>query len=465
MSWKADKWPTLLHDKRMQTVLGEGIEMVAEEAAGALLDQAEDSDQLIGSVLAGTEALSRGLYTEIYGEAEQETKTAWQEAIGSLMQQTPELEELRRSVAGDPDMTALASGLLMKEIAPSVGKAIAKVPPKTDPMGQPSKEDLDKILAANQAAGAAAMAKGALKAQKAVAEARENLNGLLPGLGTAPDPQDQSSPERLALIERMQKDARLKKILRIAGRIQRISARVREQRVAGLKQEIVDIERGGDIDLLLPHEIANIAPGGHPALALLALARISERSALQYKVEGTEPLQQGPIAVLLDASGSMAAALADGLRRIDWAAAIGISAVRTGKLEKRQVSIAVFDTAIIHSWKIKPGDSRAAKDSVLGLASLGLCGGTDFSVGLDWALDNGAEQDRADIILVTDGFGGVLPKTMDRVKAAKARGLRVWGIVAGEGGIPAALVPFCDGVLTVDGSGDAAEKIGALGAT
>ena len=160
----------------------------------------------------------------------------------------------------------------------------------------------------------------------------------------------------------------------------------------------------------------------------------------------------------------MGASLSDGLRRVDWAAAIGIAAVRAGQLQKRDVAICVFDTRVVREWLISWSDRETAKRAIFDFGMLGLYGGTDFSPAYAWALDSGAEQSRSDIILVTDGFGSVSDPVLKRITEARTRGLRCWGVIAGEGGVPDALAGFVDGVATLDGSTDAADKIGSLGA-
>lgn len=466
VGWEASRWERILHDGRTSvSALGAAERSVSSAVLGAVREFLPEgvSEELAGELVrSGTEALGRGIFGRLYGDpVEAEEGPAWARAAAKAIASSQGFDDLRAGVAGDPDMAAIASAELLRGVADQVGGIVESLlEDGEDPIGdlEGDEDDLD-------VSGAAGKLRGRIvKSIRAVADAREALNGLLPGLGSAPSAPEQEDPRRLQLVERLRGNDRLRRILAVAGRIRRIAERVRRTRSDDAREEVVDVERGADLGRVLPSELAGLKAGG--GRRALVLKGIADRGLLQYRLSGTEPLGKGPFVALLDASYSMDKPLADGLRRIDWAAAIGIAIVRAGVEQGRDVAIAAFDDGVLERWtyRVPAGDRRAAEAAVLGLATLGPCGGTVFDPAIAWALDGGAERARADLILVTDGAGIVSEALVARLDASRSRGLRLWGILAGEGAVPATVARLADGIVSL-GRGDSAEQIGGLGAT
>lgn len=468
LGWVPTLWHRLLHDRRNVT----GILADANGALDTLLrdDLLKDKDPIVHPNAVGD--LSRGLYAHLYNEPDAQPEgPAWVRAAVKSINDTPEVDSIRQSVRSDPDMTAIATASMIRAITeklPELMQALedAGVDPEStdDTAGEDDEDGEGMAMAIEDAAGKMqrAIRHAVTDAVGDVAEAREVLNGILPGMGGAPPVAEQEDPRRLALVERALKDDRLRRVLQIAGRIQRISDRVRMTRSDTSREEVIDIERGADIGRILPSELAGLR---HPTLRKLVKKGLADRSLLQYRLSGHEPLGRGPIVVCLDVSSSMFATMPGGLRLIDWASAIGIASVRTAVLQKRPVRVVLFNDYTGQSWVLDGRtDRRAAEKAILDLTGIRASGGTNFDAPLNWGLDNGAEQDRADLILVTDGYANIRPETMTRIEAAKTRGVRVWGIQLTGAADVGALESVCDGIAIVTDEKTAAERIGGLGA-
>ena len=477
IGWEAGRWERLLHDRRAQD---EGQALLDAEVglscavaraaidAGVYPDEVGEEEIHDAAAKASSE-LGRGIFSLLYGQPDRAAGgPAWARALAEAVASTPGIEEAARACSGDPDVAAIGAAALLRDIEGRAAKVVERLLEEgADPAGElpPGGTGEDDDGAAVVGGRLASALRGAVVAAIGqAAEAREKLDGVLPGLGSAPAAHEQEQTGRLDLLKRLRDDQRLSKVLAIAGRIRRIAERVQRTRCDDAREEVVDVERGVDLGRVLPSELAGLRAGG--ARRLLVLKGIADRSLLQYRLTGTEPLGKGPIVCLLDRSGSMSTKLADGLSRQDWAAAIGIACVRAGVEQRRQVSICSFDDGVVGTWRIEAGDRAAAKAAVFSLARIAPGGGTTFDAPIAWALDSGAERDRADLVLVTDGAGLVSQPLVDRLTESRKRGLRCWGILAGDGAIPGPLVALCDGIAAVDSrTEDAGAAIGALGAT
>lgn len=417
----------------------------------------------------GTEVFAR-LYGEPSKLAQPVTDPAWAAKAHELIGALPEFEALRESVANDPDMAALAAAECLGSIAGKLpglaGKQSASgaqsgpnVPGKTDPASEE----------AARAAVRSALRAGIARAEQRIGDAREALAGLAPGLEAAPATHEQPDTRRFELAESLIANPRLREVLRRAGRVQRLARDRRTVRDERARQEVVDVERGADLARILPAGLARLR---HPLLRRLALREIVERQALQYRLEGREPLGRGPVVVIIDRSSSMA----DGSGSAElWASATAIAVLGGAVREHRPITTIEFTTSVDEVHAVAANgvgrvlDSRdpartirsdlKVQDVALSLASRRSCGGTEFGPVLNYALRCGVLEDRADFIFVTDGLASADPETLDRLTEAKARGLRVYGLTVAGGSFSAAIEAICDVAIDIDRVEDVAAAI------
>jgi len=394
---------------------------------------------------------------------------SWASRAQSIVSDVPEFEALRAAVANDPDMAALATKEILAAVSQGLPAILASDKVKEmEREGQDGQEQSnpgqgdqdgegDTPQPSRQEAAMRAILRRAIgKASSQVAEAREALEGLAPGMGSTPATHEQEDTTRLTLAAMLLDNPAFREVLRRAGKLRRMAASDAKRRAPGVGT-LVGLERGADLGRVLPSQLSRLV---HPRLRLLVMKDIAERALMQYKIEGQEPQGRGPIVVLVDESGSMKG---DSTR---WAKAAVIAAIRQGQAEGRAVSVAFFDTQILGAYRLdKDGTAHnltryapvestgvfgKTQDVIQACLTRGTAGGTDFTAPISWALDileNG--DDRADIILVTDGRANISEDALARLTEQKERGARLYALTVGVGDV-SALETMATEVLALD---------------
>jgi uncharacterized protein with von Willebrand factor type A (vWA) domain len=455
LSYGVSRWERLLFDARVENpnVLTAAIETFGGAIRPrAIGDGGADFDRFAS---LATDFASE-VFARLYGEPARLDETApeapWAPKAHEVLDGIEEFSTLAAEVAGDPDFSAIASSSLLRAIADRLPEILREVEREEDEeappvpgAGEGLPSDEDRIRAALRSACA--------KASGEVAEGRAALSGLAPGLGSVPRGTEQVDPRRLALVEALRSDERLRRIIRLAGRMARTAARKNPTRSETAREQVVDVERGRDLARLVPTELSRLR---HPRLRKLALYEIASGRALQYKLEGTEPLSRGGIVLCVDESGSM-----DG-RNHDTARALVVATIGQAIRERRACTVVGFDHGIRSIARVE-ADGRTATlrsgtgapvrrtvaDLLFELLSTDTGGGTDFDVPLLAASDVW-DADRADLLFVTDGLASVSTGILDRLVAAKRKGLRVFGLLVGPGSVSPAVAAIADEVTRLD---------------
>lgn len=467
--YDVSRWERFLYEKRAE-IVGGALSNAEREVRNAQIGAAlrtRDAETVNEEEVERERAVSTfagEVFSRLYGNParrEQAEGPGWigraheiVDAIGA------DFETLREQVSGDPDFAALATSRILAEIAPRLADVVEE---------EHAREERGEEAGAGGRSGLpgaddrlrSALRRAVATASDEVAEGKAALAGIAPGLEAAPAAHEQADTRRMALAERLRSDARLREIVRRAGRIQRIAARPDTRRRTDGREEVVDVERGGDLARLLPSELARIA---HPKLRLLALRGVVERTAMQYRMVGTEPEGRGPIVLLLDESGSMNSRGGDPHA---WARAVGIATLAAGAKQKREVTVVGFNGGITSVYRLRK-DGTAVRLStrspeqveaeiggiaevVLAVASTGASGGTSFDTVLRYALASGVRSTRADLVFVTDDECSVSPEILAEIAAArKSSGLRVYGLTINGGKVAGAAAAICDEVTSLD---------------
>lgn len=382
---------------------------------------------------------------------------SWVPEAHEVMSGLPELGALRESVSGDPDMAALASAEVLHALAGKLPELVRAAEKRAGG---------DATGASHEASAVrAALRKAIARAEQRTADAREALSGLAPGLESAPPTHEQADGARLRLAERLLAKPRLREVLRRAGRIERLARDRRTTRDERAKHEVVDLERGADLARILPAGLARLR---HPLLRKLALREIVERQALQYRLEGRETLGRGPIVVLLDRSGSMT-----GSPEL-WASATAIALLGAGARERRPVTVAEFTATVdgVSRFAGGVGSRLSSHDPgtvhatgielsalALELAGRSSSGGTDFGPVLRYGLAAGALDDRADLVIVTDGLADADADAIAKLEDAKKRGLRLFALTVNGGRLSPTIRAIADVAVDLDGVDDVGAAI------
>lgn len=477
LCYETSRWQRLLFDARTEAgALGAAIAQtrstLSDEVEGLDLDEArEDVSDLAGEV-----------FGRLYGnpsEREESSPVSWAPKAHEILSALPEWDSLRAAVAGDPDFSALATAEVLDGLRSALPDLLAASESED---GDPSDEDGDPSDGSGSGAGAGAggdsseaegrvrraLRKAIAQASEDVSEGRSALAGLAPGLEATPPAHEQHDPSRLILAERLLATPALREVLRKAGRISRLASSKRKQRDERSRSEVLGIERGGDISRILPSALGRLR---HPTLRKLALRDIIERQAPQYRIEGRETLGRGPIVVLVDRSHSMQG------EPNQWASAAAIALVAQGSKERRPVTIVEFTGRVCDVLRVEGGRGswlspvdpsveiagdrsvENIRDAALWLASSSPRGGTSFDEPLRYGLQAGALDDRADLVFVTDGCATANADTLEALSGAKARGLRVFGLLVNGGSVSESVAAICDHVVDLDRSEDVASEI------
>jgi uncharacterized protein with von Willebrand factor type A (vWA) domain len=352
---------------------------------------------------------------------------AWASGLHEAASQLSEFGRLASRCRGDEEATALATEELIRALGPKA------VPPDKAHPPPPPKDPKAAEFAARRAMRIAVGKAG--EEVDGLEEVRVALSGLIPGSGKSPG--EGRTSVSIDLARRVKGDASFRRIVEMAGRMKRVAAQKRRSRVRHGADEITDVECGSDLARLLPSELGKLR---HPTMRLLLFRSLLERSALQYKLEGTETLGRGPVCLLVDKSGSMQGECDE------WASAVALALMDSAHADRRAFALVCFNGSVRFEAVVKPGEALP-----LEALSVGCGGGTDVDVAVARALDLVEGQPvvrKADVVLLCDG-GSDACKAAELKSRADRIGCSIFGIAIGCG--KSGLLPWCHSVVELSG--------------
>lgn len=371
-------------------------------------------------------ALVREIFDSLYTErpAVLETPGAgsgWIHELVTQAESQPEWSNLRDQVKGDPWSCGISAGQVAASLAEKA-KTLLEAVPKEDPQRlaedaqaledalgvrhKATKRALKKAAAAaQQAEAASALAVGLGQVMgEAAAAAESELAEIQQGSTNMADLSSGALQSLKAAPEEMRKalasNPNLRKLVELAGRM-RLRARAKQRaKTKYAPESIVDVTIGGELERLLPSELCQLML---PQTKLLLMAKLQERQALQYDLEGEERLDCGPVILAVDSSGSM-----QGIRN-QWAMAVAIAVLEVAAMQRRAFVLMHFDDVVRATFTVeKPKNLKLSQ--LLEMVSYFSGNGTNFAPPLRDAhgiITNGKQKDgvfaRADVMLITDG--------------------------------------------------------------
>lgn len=253
-------------------------------------------------------------------------------------------------------------------------------------------------------------------------EAAEIMSAL-PGMGRGT--KDKLPPDdALRLAQMFRDNPILAEVAKLLGRMLRDMRFKRARRITGGREEVVDVELGNELQLLLPQELMAIR---HPILKRDFMRRYHEKALLQYELRGTEEVGFGPLVIVKDSSSSM-----KGAKHI-WAVAVSLAMVAIANRERRDAYVIDYKKTVTGTFEFLHKQALNA-NTVIEMASLNSSGGTDTDVALQAAdeyITAAPKFDRADIIIISDGkdsYTNTSAKLHDRFDEM---GIRVHGVQIG----------------------------------
>ena len=295
-------------------------------------------------------------------------------------------KELRSSTMLDEFFAAIGSKVVVDKLAhflPDI-RRMPKKKYKKDEKDDPKKRMPDQ----NKLKRAIQDAMGQAKSDC------EEMECACAGWGTAPgSPQKLPYKEKIALAKRIKDSRILWALAKICGRFRNLALSTQRTKIKKGNEEVYSIETGGNVDRILPSEMARIA---HPYLQYLFYHDIAQGTALQFALRDRKKEAKGPIVCAIDNSGSMS-----GDREV-WSKAIALGLLEICVMQRRKfIGIHFgYNTEIsIHPFEW----NTYTLDQVLNFAEHFFGGGTDFEKPLDVCAHEVGANPRADIIFITDG--------------------------------------------------------------
>lgn len=285
-----------------------------------------------------------------------------------------------------------------------------------------AKAELAEIDQKNSESGmiavAVEVAKSAAGAAAELAGVLGQLAGLAPGMEGSKDPS-----ERLRLASEWATNGRLRRILDEAGRLARVLKFARQERSRNVPIQPVGITTGREISRLVPQELA---AAHSPALRGLWAKRYGERSLLEYRMDGKEPANKGPVITVKDGSGSMALG-----NRSEHATAVELAMLNMAAREKRAFACVEFGGPRQARSKTFPAGKVDGAEVLKWAGQFYRSAGTDIKAGLWQALtivNNESVFKTADIILMTDGQCAFGEEDQHVVESLRELGVKIHGI-------------------------------------
>lgn len=234
-------------------------------------------------------------------------------------------------------------------------------------------------------------------AKKEVAYAQDVMNSL---------GSDMLKDDAAAIFKRVRRNKQLLPIIEMAGRYRRLAMTKQRQKSLHGVDDVAGIVLGGDIERIIPSELALL---DIPELELDTLRRIAERECHEFQFTGTERKTKGPIILCIDESGSMSG------ERIANAKAIAMAMAWVARQQKRWCAMVSFSGTSEGHWVALPPD-RWDSEKLLEWVSKFDGGGTIPDVPLKtvrekYWVEMGAPKGKTDLITITDG-GMHVPEDM-----------------------------------------------------
>jgi uncharacterized protein with von Willebrand factor type A (vWA) domain len=302
-------------------------------------------------------------------------------------------------------------------------------------LGQQKRDTVERLkeLQNQQAQAAPAIAGDVQKAigkaiaagHEAVEQAKE-IPGI--GLGKAPGMGSQLAPDVMFdLAARYMSSPILKAVADMLGRVLPSMRTSRRTKRKGGVEEIVDIELGNNLPVVLPGELIKLC---HPVLRLDFFRRMMEEQLYQYEIWSTEDLKKGPMIFVVDESQSM-----DFAKRT-WAKATAIAMGLMANREGRPVAFVSFSgTGQVNAWVFPKGRSLDPV-AIADFAEHHFNGGTSTYSGLEQAeaiMKESAPFHNADLVVCTDGEDRWTPADEELRDEFRGMGVKIHGIAVGIG--------------------------------
>jgi uncharacterized protein with von Willebrand factor type A (vWA) domain len=313
----------------------------------------------------------------------------------SMLMQTPEYQSLHRQTRLDDIAAEMA--------AASYEQQYVEMTKQAEP-----EDELDRDAQALQAAS-----KACDKASEEVGELNEARSAM--GMGTGGQGAAATDINRVRdLFKRVRNNHQLAMIMKLAGRYRRLAQSMQVSKNIHGMDEVVGIEYGDDLSLVVPSELALL---GDEDTELDFLRRFAEGELQIEELTATESEQKGPIVVVVDESGSMHG------ERVENAKAMALAMAWIARHQKRYIALVGFSGSEQGNYLVIP-PGQTDETALLDWLEHFFSGGTDMDVPLEelpkkWD-SLGCPRGKTDLIMITDAICRIPKHIEDSFMAWKA---------------------------------------------
>jgi Mg-chelatase subunit ChlD len=225
----------------------------------------------------------------------------------------------------------------------------------------------------------------------------------------------------------LQKD--MKDIANLAGRMFDSFKYMKTQVESDDPQEIKGSTIGGDIERLLPEEMAKLSI---PETETITSMKVLKKESQQFQMKGLRTKSRGPLVIALDESGSMHDLYSGYQGRNCFAKACAVALTRIAWSENRPVRVVHFGTSTV--VQEVPKDDHFA---MFEMARSFLNSGTNFSLALNVAYQQVGDLEAngykgADVLIVTDGCDNSYDEQNRIIDKLDKDGIKLWSITVAD---------------------------------
>lgn len=452
LSHETSEFSRYLFDRRSNgTVVNDCINELSE-----CIDLTLETDEDMDRYGIHTEGDASDFVSEVFGrfyeDSLQINDNEWanvQDALAHL----PEYQQLKHTVQGDADMSALATthvvDLFKEEIAELLKQSREHQEQQdksdkdgNDPGSIPSFKPSKDLQQAMNAKG------NALKEfQKDLKEAKDTAQAF--GDLAADTPKAEGRRE---LFENLRKNRSVKEIAKLIGRLRKAMNGL--QSIAfSQEQRTQDIDVGRSLnptDLLNSEQSLLVDDFGTDVF----LDRWVKKKQFKWRKKGKDKQSTGPVVVIKDESASMSG------QESEYANAFTSAIASITVDDNREFHSLGFNGNITYECMITKKKATwidrnnfgineiAPLDALQNLMTRGCNGGTNFDHVLNRSIDLLKNLPNGDLIFVTDGCGSISNSVIEDLKKMRDNGLRIFTILIGVS--DNAVSSISDMVISID---------------
>ena len=303
----------------------------------------------------------------------------------SVLMQTPKYQALHRQTRLDDIAAEMAAASYEKQYCEMI---------KQDEPEDELDRDAQVIEAADKASD---------KATEEVGELNETRSAM--GMGTGGEGSTATDVAKVRqMFKKIRNNRQLTMIMNLAGRYRRLAQSMQVSKTVHGVDEVVGIEYGDDLSLVVPSELALL---GDEDTELDFLRRFAEGELQIEELTATQSEQKGPIVVVVDESGSMSG------DRIANAKAMALAMAWIARHQRRYIALVGFSGSEQGNYLVIP-PGQTDEVALLKWLEHFFGGGTDMDVPLEelprtWA-SLGCPRGKTDLIMITDARCHVPPQ-------------------------------------------------------